>query len=97
MLILPLLLVAWAMQGAEQLPALSAPVATMTIESAKYCLGATGLGWIDKRHPVPADAVMLMLKVLVKYRNQGSVPIPDGSVHWIISGPLGRTARAVSY
>ena len=75
MLILPLLLVAWAMQGAEQLPALSEPVATMTIESAKYCLGATGLGWIDKRHPVPADAVMLMLKVLVKYRNQGSVPI----------------------
>jgi len=74
MLILPLLLLAWAMQGAEQFPALSPPVATMTIESAKYCLGATGLGYIYKR-PVPTDAVMLMLKVLVKYRNPGSVPI----------------------
>lgn len=70
-----LLLFAWAMQAAEQLPALSPPVATMTIESGKYCLGSTGLDLSISRHPVATDAVMLILKVLVKYRNPGSVPI----------------------
>jgi len=76
MTLIPLLLLfAWAMQGTEQVPTLSPPVATMTIESAKYCLGSTGLVFIDKRHPVPTDAVMMLLKVLVKYRNPGSAPI----------------------
>ena len=38
MTLIPLLLLfAWAMQGTEQVPTLSPPVATMTIESAKYC------------------------------------------------------------
>jgi len=76
MTLIPLLLLfAWAMQGAEPVATLSPPVATMTIESAKYCFGSTGLVFIDKRHPVPTDAVMLLLKVLVSYRNPGSVPI----------------------
>ncbi len=54
MLILLLLFVG-AMQGAEQVPALSPPVATMTVESAKYCLGSSfgqGVLLTRKRRPV---------------------------------------------